>query len=139
MAADTNFHFRIRRSSGSDLSAYDAYSGRVPAAVDADAQYFYGFVHSRFVLCVFTIQNLISFCIVGGCRFEIYDFIEESQSFFLIEDLSRIHLQMIICLLFTPIFLMFDLVKLTALQAKERFFIATWLLSEGLFLQNIKI
>ncbi|KAL3983201.1 Stabilization of polarity axis family protein [Acanthocheilonema viteae] len=47
MARDTNFHFRIRRSSGSNLSAYSAYSGRIPAAVDADPQYFYGFVHSR--------------------------------------------------------------------------------------------
>ncbi|EFO24357.2 hypothetical protein LOAG_04129 [Loa loa] len=47
MSRDTNFHFRIRRSSGSDLSAYVAYSELVPAAVDADPQYFYGFVHSR--------------------------------------------------------------------------------------------
>ncbi|EJW80237.1 hypothetical protein WUBG_08854 [Wuchereria bancrofti] len=47
MARDTNFHFRIRRSSGSKLSAYGAYSERVPAAIDADPQYFYGFVHSR--------------------------------------------------------------------------------------------
>ncbi|KAM3725130.1 Protein DENND6B [Dirofilaria immitis] len=48
MARDTNFHFRIRRSSGcSNLSTYAAYSERVPAAIDADPQYFYGFVHSR--------------------------------------------------------------------------------------------
>lgn len=47
MARDTNFHFRIRRSSGSKLSAYGTYSERVPAAIDADPQYFYGFVHSR--------------------------------------------------------------------------------------------
>ncbi|MCP9265389.1 hypothetical protein DINM_020669 [Dirofilaria immitis] len=48
MARDTNFHFRIRRSSGcSNLSTYAAYSVRVPAAIDADPQYFYGFVHSR--------------------------------------------------------------------------------------------
>ncbi|VDK73365.1 unnamed protein product [Onchocerca ochengi] len=43
MARDTNFHFRIRRSSGcSNLSTYAAYSERVPAAIDADPQYFYG-------------------------------------------------------------------------------------------------
>ncbi|OZC10606.1 hypothetical protein X798_02355 [Onchocerca flexuosa] len=48
MARDTNFHFRIRRSSGcSNLSTYAAYSEHVPAAIDADPQYFYGFVHSR--------------------------------------------------------------------------------------------
>uniref|UniRef100_A0A915PQ42 UDENN domain-containing protein n=1 Tax=Setaria digitata TaxID=48799 RepID=A0A915PQ42_9BILA len=48
MARDTNFHFRIRRSSTcSNLSEYGMYSERVPAAIDVDPQYFYGFVHSR--------------------------------------------------------------------------------------------
>lgn len=58
IAHDTNFYFRIRRSSGSNLSAYGAYSERVPAAIDADPQYFYGFVHSRFVPCVFIAQKI---------------------------------------------------------------------------------
>ncbi|VDN35582.1 unnamed protein product [Gongylonema pulchrum] len=47
-ARDTIFHFRIRRTScASNSSTYNAYSEHVPAAVDADALYFYGFVHFR--------------------------------------------------------------------------------------------
>ncbi|VDN02296.1 unnamed protein product [Thelazia callipaeda] len=47
VTCDTNFHFRIRRSFSSNLTAYNTYSDKVPATIDADSHNFYGFVHFR--------------------------------------------------------------------------------------------
>uniref|UniRef100_A0A914ZGA7 UDENN domain-containing protein n=1 Tax=Parascaris univalens TaxID=6257 RepID=A0A914ZGA7_PARUN len=44
---DTNFHFRIRRSSNYLNAAQVAYTERVPIAAEIDPVYFYGFVHFR--------------------------------------------------------------------------------------------
>ncbi|VDM42936.1 unnamed protein product [Toxocara canis] len=44
---DTNFHFRIRRSSSCLNAAQIAYTERVPVAAEIDPVFFYGFVHFR--------------------------------------------------------------------------------------------